>query len=318
MAWRRRTYLFVTNPPTAPWLTFLARFQRQRRFVLVFDLYPDLAQTLGVVRGDSRMARAFDRVNVAAFRASDAVVALGSDMATRLRQKLGGATRIEVIPNFADGELISPLSKDVSGFALRHGLLDKTVFPYAGNLGLFQDLETLIDAVERLDDDAARLVFVGDGRKRPLVEAAASRSARVLHFDYVPYEQLGDLYAAADAGLIALEPGVEHVNLPSKTYSILAAGRPFIAVAESSSDLRNLAGEGAGIVVRNDAVEVADAMATLSSDPELRRAMGGRARQLFEQRYTRQRITALYGALLGQRIGGDPRLSSVQNIEVNV
>jgi len=297
--WNRRTYLLVTNPPTAPWAALIARIQRQRTFVLVYDLYPDLAVALGVLDSASPLARAFDKLNTAAFNSSRAVVALGADMEERLRAKLGPDARIEVIPNWADGDLISPRPKASSAFAREHDLLDKTVFLYAGNLGLFQDLEVLIDAIEQIDKRSkVRLVFVGDGGKRPIVEAAARGSDRVLLFDYVPYEELGDLYAAADVGMIAVEPGVEMTNMPSKTYSILASGRPFIAVAGGSKELQRLAELGAGIVVPNDASEVRDAMRLLHREPSQRRAMGGAARRLFDENYTREQVTARYASLL--------------------
>jgi colanic acid biosynthesis glycosyl transferase WcaI len=248
----------------------------------------------------SWLARAFDALNVASFRAATGIVALGVDMQSRLRAKLGSRARIEVIPNWADGDLISPRPKRSSDFARRHELTDKTVFLYAGNLGLFQDLETLVDAVERIEGgDDCRLVFVGDGGKRKVVEAAARRSNRVLVYDYLPYAELGDLYAAADAGLIAIEPGVEMVNMPSKTYSILAAGKPFIAVAGASRDLRDLADAGAGIVVDNDAAAVAAAMARLHAHPSTRQRMGKTGRRIFEERFTRERVTGLYAELLG-------------------
>jgi glycosyltransferase involved in cell wall biosynthesis len=298
--WRRRRFLLVTNPPTAPWCALLTRLQRQQAYVLVYDLYPDLAQALHVLDDHSWQARIFDKLNLASFRASSGVIALGADMRARLRAKLGRKTPVAVIPNWADGDLIAPTPKSRSAFSRRNGLTDKTVFLYAGNLGLFQDLETLIEAVERLPDgDGCRLVFVGDGGKRKVAEAAARRSDRVMVFDYLPYNELGDLYAAADAGLIAIEPGVEMVNMPSKTYSILAAGKPFIAVAGGSRDLHGLAAEGAGIVVENDASQVAEAMQRLRDHPRIRQRMGKAARRLFEERYTRQKVTALYARLLG-------------------
>jgi colanic acid biosynthesis glycosyl transferase WcaI len=118
-------------------------------------------------------------------------------------------------------------------------------------------------------------------------------------FDYQLYRELGDLYAAADIGLIAIEPGVEMVNMPSKTYSILAAGKPFIAVAGGSRDLQALAADGAGVVVDNDAAAVAAAMARLCAHPRVRYAMGRTARRIFDERYTRERVTRLYARLLG-------------------
>lgn len=304
--WRRRTYLFLTNPPTAPWAAVIARLLRQRSYVLIYDLYPDLAEALGAVARGGALARAFDAVNKFSFRRADGLVAVGHDIQSRLREKLGPGPRIEIIPNWVNPELILPRDKASSDFARRRGLSDRFVFLYAGNLGLFQDLETLVHAVRSLDEmgrDAA-LVFVGDGGKRKMLETTARQSDHVYVFDYVPYEQLGDLYAAADVGLIALEPGVEKTNVPSKTYSIMAAGRPFLAVASGSSDLEALADRGCGVVVNNEPSSVAAAMLRFVKERERVAAMGQRAHQVFVENYTRQAITERYRQLFCE---GDTR-----------
>jgi glycosyltransferase involved in cell wall biosynthesis len=306
--WQRQTYLFVTNPPTAPWASLVTRLQRQRSFVLVYDLYPDLAIALRVLDAASPFAQVFDKLNLAALRQADGVIALGADMQDRLRAKLGTNGHIHVIPNWANGNLLSPQGKQFSAFACENDLLDKTVFLYAGNLGLFQDLEVLIEAVEGMDKRSkVRLVFVGDGGKRHLIEAAARRSDRILLFDYLPYSRLGDLYGAADVGMIAIEPGVEMVNMPSKTYSILASGRPFIAVANGSKELHRLAKLGAGLVVKNDAAAVRTAMRQLHRSSAQRHSMGEKARQIFDEDYARGRVLTSYAELLlGKQLQGVP------------
>jgi glycosyltransferase involved in cell wall biosynthesis len=302
MARRRdeRTYLFVTNPPVAPWALLLARARKQRSFVLVHDLYPDLAEAIGVVKAGGFVSRVFDAVNRYCFRRAEGIVALGEDMRARLTSKLGKGTRLAVIPNWADGDLIAPAAKSSSEFAAANGLDNRFVFLYAGNLGLFQDLETLVDAVETLPalEVEPALVFVGDGGKRPALEARARGSDRVFVHDFLPYERLGDLYAASDVGLIALEPGVEKTNVPSKTYSILAAGRPFIAVCDGSTDLQALADDGCGVCVPNSAARVAARMISLMVDPMARQSMGRRAREVFEERFSREAAIARYRDLL--------------------
>jgi glycosyltransferase involved in cell wall biosynthesis len=295
-----RTYLFVTNPPVAPWALLLSRARKQRSFVLVHDLYPDLAEAIGAVKTGGLVSRVFDAVNRSCFRRADGIVALGEDMRTRLTSKLGKGAPLHVIPNWADGALIAPAAKSSSEFATDIGLDNRFVFLYAGNLGLFQDLETLVDAVETLPalEVEPALVFVGDGGKRAVLEARARRSDRVFVHDFVPYKRLGDLYAAADVGLIALEPGVEKTNVPSKTYSILAAGKPFIAVCDGSRDLQALADDGCGICVPNQAARVAARMTALLFDPMARQSMGRRAREVFDERFSREAAIARYRDLL--------------------
>ncbi len=295
-----RTYLFLTNPPTAPWVSVLTKALGHPSFVLVFDLYPDLAEAIGAVSKGGAVSRTFDAVNKFAFARCDGLIALGQDMQQRLREKLGVQARVTVIPNWANGDLIDPRPKRESRFARANGLVFRTVFLYAGNLGLFQDLETLIDAVNELPDHEADplLVFVGNGGKRPLVEEMARQSKRVRVFDYLPYDQLGDLYAAADVGLIALEPGVERTNVPSKTYSILAAGKPFLAVCESSTDLEQLADQGCGVCTTNDTGKVAASMLRYLDEPQRMKAMGAKAREVFDDSFSRATAMEKYRQLL--------------------
>ena len=268
--------------------------------MLVYDLYPDLAEAIGAVRRGGIMSKLFDAVNKYSFRRADAVIALGEDMRLRLASKLGARAPIHVIPNWANGALILPRPKHSSSFAASAGLEGRFVFLYAGNLGLFQDLETLVQAVEALPalEVEPALVFVGDGSKRPRIEALARTSNRVFVHDFVPYVELGDLYAAADVGLIALEPGVEKTNVPSKTYSIMAAGKPFLAVCESSTDLHSLADDGCGVCVQNDVYQVTQAMMSLMAVPNARECMGRRARDVFDNRFSRESAIDRYRTLL--------------------
>lgn len=301
--WHGRTYLFVTNPPTAPWAAIIAKIMCQRTFILVYDLYPDLAEAVGAIPRGGFVARLFDVVNRFSFRRVNCIIVVGRDMEARLRHKLGPDARIVIVPNWADPDVISPREKTSSEFARAHDLTDRFVFLYAGNLGLFQDLESLVHAVDSLDGLGrdAMVVFVGDGAKRSALEELARESDRVRVLDYVPYEQLGDLYAAADVGLIALEPGVEKTNVPSKTYSILAAGRPFLAVADGSSDLEALADDGCGLVVKNDSSHLTAAMSHFLTRRDDVVKMGRRARQVFIESYTKQAIIGRYRQLLSER-----------------
>ena len=299
--WRRRIYLIVTNPPTAPWTVLVAKPLGQRSYVLVHDLYPDLAEALGAVPLGGILSRSFDFVNRLAFRHANGLIAVGTDMALRIQQKLGSSVDVQVLPNWADEDRIAPGASEGSEFARTHGLLDRFVFLYAGNLGRFQDLEILIDAVHLLDSTWNRepvLVFVGNGEKRERIEELAQGSGRVQVHDYVPYESLGDLYRAASVGLIALEPGAEQTNVPSKTYSIMAAGLPFLAVCSASTDLMALDALGCGVCVPNDRDQVAAAMVRFLEDESYRSQTGATARRTFEERFSRKSAIERYHQVL--------------------
>ena len=109
----------------------------------------------------------------------------------------------------------------------------------------------LIDAAERLRTrERLLIVIVGDGSKREALQrtAAARGLTNVRFLPYQPKERLHESFAAADAFLVSLKPGIEGYIVPSKVYGILAAGRPYVAAVDPSCEVATIAREhGCGI-----------------------------------------------------------------------
>jgi glycosyltransferase involved in cell wall biosynthesis len=87
---------------------------------------------------------------------------------------------------------------------------------------------------------------------------------------------------AGDVQVVTIRRGLEGVVVPSKLYSILAIGRPILAVASSSSDSARIVAEsGCGLVADpDDPIAVAAAIRELRSDPARLALMGRRAREV--------------------------------------
>ena len=156
-------------------------------------------------------------------------------MASRLIEGKGAdPKRITVISNWADTSAIVPSDKN-NAFAVAHGLVDRFVVLHAGNIGMSQNLDVVIDAAERLRGRPEILMlFIGDGNRRPALEAmvAARGLANVRFLPFQPRDQLRWTYASSDLCLVSLKPGLAGYIVPSKLYPILAAGRPYVAAVE--------------------------------------------------------------------------------------
>jgi glycosyltransferase involved in cell wall biosynthesis len=137
--------------------------------------------------------------------------------------------------------------------------------------------------------------------------AAARGLGNVRFFPYQPKALLHDSFASADAFLVALKSGLEGFIVPSKVYGILAAGRPYIAATDPSSEPAQIAREsGCGLVAApGDPAALADAIATLYGDPAMTREMGARAR-LVARHYDRKAAVQAYHELF-ERIAGMAR-----------
>jgi len=270
-----------------------------RRAPLVFniqDVFPDVAIELGLLSGDRviRGARALERVS---YRISDAVTVLSDDLAENVRAKItiglegeraqAQATKVRVIPNFVDTNAIRPAARENS-YREQNGLIGKKVVMYAGNVGFSQSLNLVLDAARSFETSRPDVVFVinGGGSARPDLERDAAQLPNVRFVDMQPIERLPEVLAAGDIHVVPLRAGLAWSSVPSKLYSILAAGRPIVASVDSGTEVeRTLEGAGAGISVPpDDSRAFAAALGELIDNPDRADSMGASGR-LFVERW---------------------------------
>ena len=294
----------VTVALTDPPIIGLAALAARPRHGMIFfcqDIFPEVASLLEDFR--SRTVNAvLERLNRYLVRRAVRIIALGDTMASRLVHGKGADPRkIVVIHNWADTAAIVPSPKD-NAFAAAHGLTDRFVLLHAGNLGMGQNLDVVIDAAELLRErNDILILFIGDGNRKPVLEAKVRDRglANVRFLPFQPRDQLRWTYASSDACLVSLKPGLSGYIVPSKVYPILAAGRPFIAAVDPVSEVAALTERhGCGIVVApGDARALADAIVRFADQPAVRTAMGAKSRVAAEL-FARDRQVAAHAEVL--------------------
>ncbi len=288
-----------TDPPLLGALAAVLKAHWRCRFIYYCqDIYPDVAEVTGVLRNRVLLSL-LARANRYAYRRADVIVVLGEDMRRRLLHKGVAAEKIAVLPNWVDCDAIRPLASNP--FRAQFG--DKFVVMYSGNLGLSQQLETVLDAAQRLHDDARVLfVFIGEGARKAWLEERVQRagSQNVRFLPYHPKAQLAESLGAADLHLVPLQAGLAGCLVPSKVYGILAAGRPFVAMMDAGAEAAALArASRVGFVSPPGNADglVAAIRQGLANPVELH-AMGARARALAEQRFHRPLLTRQFAAVV--------------------
>jgi colanic acid biosynthesis glycosyl transferase WcaI len=249
----------------------------------IHDVYPDVVIELGRLTnpGLIKAASALERF---CYERADAVTVLSEELRQNVARKTQDPSKVRVITNFVDTEWITPSNKN-NAYRAEHGLDGKTVVMYAGNVGLSQSLDLVLDAARAL---ASRkdvcFVVNGQGSVRPQLEAAARTLPNVSFVDMQPVERLPELLSAADIHLVPLKRGLAKSSVPSKTYSILASGRALIASVDQASEVARLVERsGAGVVVPpEDSDAFVAAVTRLVSDESLRLRMGAAGRRYVE------------------------------------
>jgi colanic acid biosynthesis glycosyl transferase WcaI len=296
-----------------------------RRAPLVFniqDVFPDVAVELGLLTG-ARVIALARRLERMSYRAADAVTVLSDDLADNVRGKIAAGlptdaaerqrAKVRVIPNFVDTDRIRPGDRD-NDYRLEFELIGSRVVMYAGNVGFSQSLDLVIEAARRLVDSHPDVVFVinGGGSARPELERAAGHSPNIRFVDMQPIERLPEVLAAADVHVVPLRTGLAWSSVPSKLYSILAAGRPLVASVDEGTEVaRTVVRAGAGVAVPpDDADAFVAALLGVLEDPAAAERMGAAGRRFVEGWASPAAVAEAYEGLfteLVDRSGQDPR-----------
>ncbi len=284
---RRPDVVLAMSPPLTlglpAWVT--ARVRRVPFVFNVQDIFPDVAVEVGAIKSKRVIAIA-RRLERFIYRRAEAVTVLSADLADNVSDKIGAgsSTEVRVIPNFVDTERIAPAERQ-NPYRREFDLGDRIVVMYAGNLGFSQPLDLMIDAARRFRNrDDVVFVINGGGSERPRLEAAAADLANVRFIDFQPPDRLAETLAAGDVHVIALRKGLARSSVPSKLYSILAAGRPVLASIDPETEVeRVLLEQDCGVTCPpEDSQAFAAALGALLERPTELAEMGERGRHFVE------------------------------------
>ena len=297
--------VMVMSPPlplgVAGWLA--ATFRRAPFVFNVQDVFPDVAVELGAIT-NPRVIAAASALEKFLYRRSDAVTVLSEDLRDNVGGKLGmhRPERVHVIPNFVDTERIAPADR-MNSYREQYGLGDRTVVLYAGNVGLSQSLDLLVEAARRFRDrdDVVFVVNGGGSAKDALVESAAGLD-NLKFVEMQPRERLPEVLAAGDLHVVPLKRGLARSSVPSKLYSILAAGRPVLASVDAGTEVATtIERASAGVSVPpEDPDAFCAALTDLLDDPARRTAMGESGRAFVEGWVSPAAVGASYETLFEQ------------------
>jgi colanic acid biosynthesis glycosyl transferase WcaI len=291
--------VLVMSPPLTLGLTgwVVSVLRRSRLVFNIQDVFPDAAVETGAITNPRVIAAArwLERVS---YHRSDVVTVLSEDLAENLRAKVAPQRRndVVVIPNFVDtAELVR--SSRHTDYRRQLGVGDSMVVMYAGNLGLSQSLELVLAAARALPE--VNFVINGEGSGRAELERQAEGLANLVFVDYQPAERLNEVLASGDIHLVPLRAGLGRVSVPSKTYSILAAGRPVLAAIDPGTEVpRILEASGAGVwVPPDDEAAFVAALREMVADPDRCAQMGANGRRWVETSASPRAVAVAYEAI---------------------
>jgi putative colanic acid biosynthesis glycosyltransferase WcaI len=298
----------LTDPPIVSLTAIAAATVTGARFVfLCQDVFPEVARLLEDFQ-NSKVEALLTKIGRFTVRRADRIIALGDTMTRRLVEtKNADPRKICVIHNWSDAAAIHPGPKD-NAFAREQGLVDKFVVMHSGNVGMSQDVDSLLDVAAQLADlPDVVIAIVGEGARKAFLQQEVERRklTNVRFFPYQPKARLHESFATADVFVVSLKPGLAGFIVPSKVYGVLVAGRPYIAAIEADSEVAQIAREHeCGILVEpGNRQQMVSAIRKLHDDPAYRARLGANARAA-ALRYDRPRAVEHYRELFEAVVNG--------------
>lgn len=272
----------VTNP--ALLLLQLRKLKKQLNFeyvLLVHDVFPDNALASGVLK-PSVLTTGLDKLFRKAYAAADKVLVLGRDMQEVVQAKTGRPEKVFVCENWGEDDIL-PQERPEDG---------RVVLQYAGNLGRVQGLQSLLPLVAAADNAVLQFDCWGSGALVPYVSrfAAEHPEAQLQICGSYGRGEQQRILGSCDLAVVSLAKGMKGLGVPSKTYNILAAGKPILYIGDPGSEIDRLVKENdLGVCFDWDhTAELTRWLSALTPGKvkELKEK-GKRSRQVYERSYTK-------------------------------
>ena len=257
---------------------WVSRLRRVPLVLEIRDLWPESIVAVGALT-NRRLIRVLEWLERRLYAAARRIVTVGEGYRDELVRKNVPESRITLIPNGVDRDVLFPRPAD-ENVRERWGLTHRFVCAYVGTIGMASGLDVVLRAAALLDARGRRditFMIVGDGAVRTELERDAARRglSNVVFTGRQEKDSIPALLAATDACLVHLKAHPLFATvLPSKIFEAAAMAKPVILGVEGyAADLVKRA--GAGICIRPDAaVELVDAVITLADDRALGVSLG--------------------------------------------
>ena len=287
--------LLATNPaPLILLLGLMKHFKVFELHILIHDVFPENTIAAGIFKKKSNITYRFIKLIIDyGYCQADHLIVLGKDMKELVQNKIRNKKKeivISVIPNWGDTEKITPVKRSDS-LIKKWGMEDKIILQYAGNIGRVQGLKEVVEAFHLGNNPYTQLVIFGSGVYLSVIN-------KFIKENNIQNISLGGIYSrqeqkevlnACDIAIVSLSKGMYGLAVPSKTYNILAAGKPILFIGESGSEISQLVikediGWSLDISVKQGLVDFFSHL-TLNCFDELS-PKGAKARSLSEKKYS--------------------------------
>jgi glycosyltransferase involved in cell wall biosynthesis len=290
--------IFATSTPLTIALPGVAasKWLKIPFFFEVRDLWPTVPIAMGQIK-NKLIIYASKKLEFFAYNNAKGIVALSDDMKKGI-VKLGiNQTKVSVIPNACDLNLFNHLKNNKFLFREKYGFSNEIIILYPGTIGIVNHVEWLVNLCFELKSNPMfKVLVVGDGIEKEKVLSLA-QNLKVLNNNFfiinsVSKSHVTEYFEMADFVISTILPIKElEANSANKFFDALASGTP-ILINHGGWQAEFIQSENCGIALPFDVSKAAKVLEELNEIEETVVKMGFNARNLAEERFSRDKLAS--------------------------
>lgn len=303
------TALFIQNvdiilspsPPLTIGLlnVWLGKIKGAKVIYNVQEVYPDI---LG--RNSGLVFNILSKIEHYIYNHSSAITTIDGVFYNTIKDRFCEPGKLHIIPNFVDTNLYRPVEE--------WGHLNKSLFIpndnlkllYAGNIGMAQDWDTLIELAKKTKNCNYNYYVIGEGMMRKYLQDKISEFdlTNIHLLPYQPRELMPEIIGFSDIQFIFMEPQIAAQGFPSKVYTIMASAKPLLVCSPENTPIINFLNDinCAKIITNTKPIEKAEEIAEWLSNiskTELN-TMGKKGFEEIYKKYSKDIVTQQYCDLI--------------------
>ncbi len=289
------------GPPTQGIIGGLIHKWTKKKFIFnPQDLFPDSLVIAGQATEESKVVKLGRKMERFAYKNADVIITITEDMAENIRSKTEEKNKVHVVRNWIDTEKTVPVERSKNTLFDELGLSrDKFYVTYAGNIGMMQGIETIVDAAEKIKDKSEiQFIIFGNGSEEENIKnrIAEKQLTNIKMYPLQPLERVSEVYSLGNVSIIPCKPGTGSAGMPSKTWTIMATGTAIIGSFDTGGELdKTLREADCGYCVEaGDAEKLAEAIKYLNYNPDEAKRLGKNARKYAEEKVSKEKAVGQY------------------------
>jgi len=233
LTWRDYDLVFVSSPPLfvgGIGITIKKLFPKIKFIFEVRDLWPDVAVEMGELN-NPKFIKLSTKLAKECYILADSVIPVTYYFRDEINKKGVNINKLNVVRNGTDINNWSRV-QDTTDLEMKYNPDNKFVVMYAGNLGLAQGVETILQAANILKDTKdIQFLIIGDGPEREKLHSIHKELhlTNVVFIEEQPREEIARFLSIADCGIVPLiKSNVFKGTIPSKLFDYLACEVPVL------------------------------------------------------------------------------------------